>query len=86
MNARERFHATMHFLPRDRSPIMDFGFWRETLVIWEQYGFPKGGNSDSFFGMDPQWAHVPIKTVTRQWTYSLSLHCRNATSSKRLVT
>ncbi len=60
MNARERFYATMHYQPRDRSPIMDFGFWRETLVIWEQYGFPKGGNPDSFFGMDPQWDHVSI--------------------------
>lgn len=60
MNARERFVATLHYQPRDRCPIMDFGFWRETLVIWEQYGFPKGGDPDSFFGMDPQWAHVPV--------------------------
>jgi uroporphyrinogen decarboxylase len=55
MNARERWHATMHYLPRDRCPIMDFGFWSETIVIWEQYGLPKGVNTDSFFGMDPQW-------------------------------
>lgn len=60
MNPRERFHATMHYLPRDRCPIMDFGFWRETLIIWEEYGFPKGGNPDSFFGMDPQWAHAMV--------------------------
>ncbi|MBI4023725.1 MAG: hypothetical protein HY360_02015 [Verrucomicrobia bacterium] len=60
MNAREQFVATMHYQPRDRCPIMDFGFWRETLVIWEQYGFPKGGNPDSFFGMDPQWAAIPV--------------------------
>lgn len=55
MNARERYHATMHYLSRDRCPIMDFGFWHETIVIWEQYGLPKGINPDSFFGMDPQW-------------------------------
>jgi len=60
MNARERFHATMHYQPRDRCPIMDFGFWSETLVIWEQYGLPKGANTDAFFGMDPQWIVAPI--------------------------
>lgn len=38
---------------------MDFGFWRETLVIWNQYGFPKDGNPDAFFGMDPQWQGLP---------------------------
>jgi hypothetical protein len=62
MNARERFHATMHYLPRDRCPIMDFGFWSETLVIWEQYGLPRGANTDAFFGMDPQWIVAPINT------------------------
>jgi uroporphyrinogen decarboxylase len=55
MNARERFNATMHYQSRDRCPIMDFGFWHETLVIWEQYGLPKGVNTDHFFGMDLQW-------------------------------
>lgn len=60
MNARERFHATMHYLPRDRCPIMDFGFWEETLVIWERYGMPAETDPDLFFGMDPQWHVVPI--------------------------
>jgi uroporphyrinogen decarboxylase len=60
MNPRQRFHATMHYLPRDRSPIMDFGFWSETLVIWERYGLPQGANTDAFFGMDPQWIVAPI--------------------------
>ena len=32
MNDRERFKATMHYQPRDRSPICDFGYWDETLV------------------------------------------------------
>jgi Uroporphyrinogen decarboxylase (URO-D) len=62
MNARERFHATMHYLPRDRCPIMDFGFWSETLVIWEEDGLPKEANTDAFFGMDPQWIVAPIHT------------------------
>jgi uroporphyrinogen decarboxylase len=60
MNARERFHATMHYLPRDRCPIMDFGFWEETLVIWERYGMPCDVDPDDFFGMDPQWHVAPI--------------------------
>ncbi len=60
MNARERFRATMHYQPRDRSPIMDFGFWEETLVLWEEQGYPKGANPDVFFGMDPQWAGAPV--------------------------
>jgi len=60
MNARERFHAAMHFLPRDRSPIMDFGFWDETLVVWREQGLPAGINPDAFFGMDPQWIVAPV--------------------------
>lgn len=55
MNARERFDAVMHYRPRDRSPIMDFGFWDETLVIWQDQGYPAGADPDLFFGMDPQW-------------------------------
>ncbi|MCC6485031.1 MAG: hypothetical protein IT209_09320 [Armatimonadetes bacterium] len=62
MNARERFNATMHYLPRDRSPIMDFGFWSETLVTWERYGLPPGTDTDAFFGMDPQWIVAPINS------------------------
>lgn len=60
MNARERFHATMHYLPRDRSPIMDFGFWEETLILWEEQGLPHEVDTDAFFGMDPQWILAPI--------------------------
>src|SRR5215813_7620662 len=33
-----------------------------------------------------QLSQVPTKMVTRQWMYPLSLHCRNAISSVRLVT
>lgn len=45
----------MHYQPRDRAPIMDFGFWDETLVIWQDQGYPAGADPDEFFGMDPQW-------------------------------
>ncbi len=55
MNQRERFIATMHYKPVDRSPIMDFGFWNETLPIWHEQGLPEEvdqSNSEAFFGMD----------------------------------
>jgi uroporphyrinogen decarboxylase len=55
MNNRERFRATMHYQPRDRSPLLDFGFWDETLVFWYDQGLPRevnAFNSHEFFGMD----------------------------------
>src|SRR5690349_15259017 len=60
MNARERFSAVMHYLPRDRSPIMDFGFWDETCVVWRNDGLPEEVDTDTFFGMDPQWIVAPV--------------------------
>ena len=45
----------MHYQSRDRSPIMDFNFWDETLPIWHEQGLPTWVNrlnSDAFFGMD----------------------------------
>ncbi len=59
MNARERFRNVMHYKPVDRSPIRDFGFWDETLLIWKQYGLPEwvenGTCANEFFGMDPEF-------------------------------
>ena len=55
MNDRQRFYATMHYQPRDRSPLCDFGFWDETLVLWREQGLPahvNASNADVFFGMD----------------------------------
>jgi uroporphyrinogen decarboxylase len=56
MNERQRFNATMHYRPRDRSPICDFGFWDATLVLWHDQGLPLHvtgpATSDAFFGMD----------------------------------
>ncbi|MFC2085689.1 uroporphyrinogen decarboxylase family protein [Bacteroidota bacterium] len=55
MTERERFHATMSYGPRDRSPICDFSFWDETLPEWHKQGLPASvnlENSDDFFGMD----------------------------------
>jgi len=57
MNNRERFHAVMHYQPRDRSPIADFGFWEETIPLWHEQGLPEdvyftyiAGNTVDFFG------------------------------------
>lgn len=60
MNDRERFHATMHYKPVDRSPICDFGFWLETIDEWYAQGLPtwvKHCNynpvyTNQYFGMD----------------------------------
>lgn len=59
MNDRQRFNATMHYQPRDRSPICDFGFWPETIEEWHKQGLPAwvgGGHNttttNEFFGMD----------------------------------
>lgn len=55
MNDRERFHATMRYQPRERAPICDFGFWRETLVHWRGQGLPPEidkTTSDEYLGMD----------------------------------
>ena len=55
MDDRERFVATMHYQPRDRVPIWDFGFWDDTLPVWHRQGLPRyvdRSNSDNYFGMD----------------------------------
>ncbi|MEZ4660973.1 MAG: uroporphyrinogen decarboxylase family protein [Caldilineaceae bacterium] len=59
MNNRQRFNATMHYQPRDRAPITDFGFWEETFPIWYTQGLPRRikyrydkSNHVDYFGMD----------------------------------
>lgn len=55
MNARQRFLAAMHYQSRDRSPLLDFNFWPETLPIWQEQGLPDWvdrQNEDVFFGID----------------------------------
>ncbi len=55
MTDRERFLATMHFQPRDRAPICDFGFWSETVELWKSDGLPEHldeNTATDFFGMD----------------------------------
>lgn len=31
----------MHYQPVDRSPLVDFGFWDETIVLWRKQGLPE---------------------------------------------
>jgi hypothetical protein len=55
MTDRRRFLATMRYESRDRAPICDFGFWRETLPTWHEQGLPPHvvkGNTNAFFGVD----------------------------------
>ncbi|MBN1285284.1 MAG: hypothetical protein JXB47_07795 [Anaerolineae bacterium] len=65
MTNRERFNATMHYQPRDRSPIYDFGFWDQTIPAWHEQGLPKhvtDQNINAFFGMDSglDWVHTGV--------------------------
>ena len=58
MNNRQRFNVTMHYQPRDRSPICDFSFWPETIHAWHDQGLSRSIRHDcvetnAFFGMDP---------------------------------
>ena len=59
LNNRNRFLATMHYQPRDRAPITDFGFWEETIPLWHHQGLPRtihfrydNSNHIDYFGMD----------------------------------
>ncbi len=59
MNNRQRFNTTMHYQPRDRAPITDFGFWEETFPVWYEQGLPRevyfsyeDSNHVAYFGMD----------------------------------
>ena len=51
MNDRERFCATMHYEPRDRCPVMDFGFWDDTLERWRREGLPADVEPDDFLSL-----------------------------------
>jgi len=41
LNDRERFLRYMSFEPVDRIPLMEMGFWTETLERWHHEGLPK---------------------------------------------
>ncbi|MGC9357938.1 MAG: uroporphyrinogen decarboxylase family protein [Anaerolineae bacterium] len=67
MKHRERFHATMHYEARDRVPLIDFGFWDETLDVWHEQGLPAyvdRTNIHDYLGMDYDFSQVTFATGT----------------------
>lgn len=55
MNDRQRFNATMHYQPRDRSPLFDFNYWDETVPEWHKQGLDAKWtrrNVGDYFGLD----------------------------------
>lgn len=63
MNDRQRFHATMHYLPRDRGILTDFGFWDETIPTWHTQGLPNGidrRKTVEYFGMDYSLDYIGV--------------------------
>jgi len=58
MTFRQRFHNTMHYEPVDRIPMMDFGYWQQTLARWQDEGMPADGLPGKYFGMDGGWGGV----------------------------
>jgi len=55
MTDKERFLRCMSYESVDRVPLLDLGFWAETLDAWRKEGLPddvKVPHTDSFFGMD----------------------------------
>jgi hypothetical protein len=75
MNHRQRFHATMRFEERDRLPIIDWGYWPETVERWLKEGLPQGiGNLEhdtpaaayiyQYFGLDYDYRMVTWTTGT----------------------
>ena len=54
MNPGERFDAIMSYRKPDRMPVWFFGYWAETLELWNTSGL-NGRQADEYFGMDTDW-------------------------------
>lgn len=56
MTPRERFMKCISFESVDRIPVMDFGYWPETIAAWHSQGLPENINSteevERYFGND----------------------------------
>ena len=52
----ERFMKTISFEQPDRVPVMDFGYWRETIDLWHKQGLPMEVDNteqvEKYFGLD----------------------------------
>jgi uroporphyrinogen decarboxylase len=72
MTPRERFLKVLSFEPVDRIPLMDFGYWEETIANWHREGLPDNVNTtnevEDYFGLDRgfetnsinYWTNVPV--------------------------
>lgn len=55
MNERQRFNALMHYQTFDRPPLVDYGYWEETLSLWHEQGLPADIDKTNIYahlGMD----------------------------------
>ena len=52
MNQRQRFHETLHYGNTDRIPYFEEGIREDTLIAWEEQGFPRGANPRDLFPAD----------------------------------
>lgn len=56
MTPGERFMKAISFESVDRIPMMDFGYWRETIDNWHKQGLPAAVDSteevEAYFGLD----------------------------------
>ncbi|GHU67055.1 hypothetical protein AGMMS49983_17660 [Clostridia bacterium] len=56
MTPKERFIGILSFEPVDRIPLIDFGYWNETLQLWYEQGLPRDVNTpdklSEYFGLD----------------------------------
>ena len=66
LTLRERWNRAMHFEPVDRLPLMEFGYWDETLPEWHKQGLPEDVRTEAeayaYFGIE-DWAVAPIEVM-----------------------
>ena len=57
MNDRERFVRTMTFQSVDRPPLVEWGYWGDTVDRWRQEGLPSHERPWQFFHLD-KWRGI----------------------------
>jgi uroporphyrinogen decarboxylase len=72
MTPKERFIKTLSFEKVDRIPLMDYGYWEETIANWHKQGLPENVKTtddvETYFGLDRgfetnainYWTNVPV--------------------------
>jgi uroporphyrinogen decarboxylase len=65
MTLRERWVRTMHYQKADRLPMMEFGYWDETLPLWHEQGLPRTVKTEAqayaYFGIE-DWGDEGVNT------------------------